>query len=93
MFPLMLALLFHRALPSLLPSPLSRFSRFSLRFLRMMKSNATPTVTKITGEPMEKSFLTSSFFSRGDLIGGMVPAGELRGEISSFLFISMHIKY
>lgn len=57
-----------------LSSPLSLFSLFSLRFLRMMKSNATPRVTKITGQPMENSFLTSSFFSRGDLIGGIVPA-------------------
>lgn len=39
-----------------------------------MKSSATPTVTKITGEPIENSFLTSSFFSRGDLMGGIVPA-------------------
>lgn len=54
-------------------SPLSLFSLFSLRFLRMMKSSKTPRVTKITGQPIENSFLTSSFFSRGDLIGGIVP--------------------
>lgn len=53
--------------------PLSLFSLFSLRFLRMMKSSATQRVTKITGQPIENSFLTSSFFSRGDLIGGIVP--------------------
>lgn len=38
-----------------------------------MKSSATPRVTKITGQPIENNFLTSSFFSRGDLIGGIVP--------------------
>lgn len=58
---------------SLFSLPLSLFSLFSLRFLRMMKSSATPRVTKITGQPIENSFLTSSFFSRGDLIGGIVP--------------------
>lgn len=58
----------------LLPLPLSLFSLFSLRFLRIMKSSATPRVTRMTGQPIENSFLTSSFFSRGDLIGGIVPA-------------------
>lgn len=64
-------------------SPLSLFNLFSLRFLRMMKSSATPTVTRITGEPMEKSFFTSSFFSRGDLMGGIVPAKVKDNELSS----------
>lgn len=78
-FSLMPALFFCQIMHSalffrFLLSPLSLFSLFSFRFLRMMKSSATPTVTKITGEPIENSFLTSSFFSRGDLTGGIVPA-------------------
>lgn len=38
-----------------------------------MKSKATPRVTRMTGEPMENSFFTSSPSPRADLMGGIVP--------------------
>lgn len=61
-------------------SPRSLFSRFSFLFLRMMKSRATPSVARITGQAMVKSFFTSSPSPWADLIGGMVPRAE-RGRV------------
>lgn len=53
--------------------PRSRFSRFSFLFLRTMKSSATPSVARMTGQPMVNSFFTSSPSPSADLMGGMVP--------------------
>lgn len=41
-----------------------------------MKSRATPSVARITGQAMVKSFFTSSPSPWADLIGGMVPRAE-----------------
>jgi len=53
----------------------------------MIKRSATPRVTRITGQAIENSFLTSSFFSRGDLMGGIV-----LGEESQFFFCFLLVR-